>query len=88
MVSSLNKSVLPSSKYLGWGDTGIQETSTDKLQETAVPIVESSLCGEDSEEDPIICAGGLGVGPCRVSGQSYSLIPHVLHRVTVVDHSQ
>ena len=55
----------------GWGDTGVQDTSTDKLQETVVPIVDPSSCGEDVDEDLIVCAGGLGVGkgPCKVSLQ-------------------
>ena len=59
----------------GWGDTGgNQETSTDKLQETEVPIVESSICTEKMnqtdgvDEDLIVCAGGRGgAGPCKVS---------------------
>ena len=59
----------------GWGDTGVQETSTDKLQETVVPIVQSSNCTEKMDqaegvtEDQIICAGGAGAGPCKVSHQ-------------------
>ena len=57
--------------FSGWGDTGVQDTSTDKLQETVVPIVDPSSCGEDVDEDLIVCAGGLGVGkgPCKVSLQ-------------------
>ena len=58
----------------GWGDTGVQETSTDKLQETVVPIVQSSNCtermnqAEDVNEDLIVCAGGAGSGgPCKVN---------------------
>ena len=63
----------------GWGDTGVQETSTDKLQETVVPIVESSNCG-DLDEDLIVCAGGVGVGPCKVSRQRQShLIDFILN---------
>ena len=56
----------------GWGDTGVQETSTDKLQETVVPIVQSSNCTERMNqtegvnEDLIVCAGGAGAGPCKV----------------------
>ena len=70
----------------GWGDTGVQETSTDKLQETEIPIVETRNCGEDVDEDLIVCAGGLGVGkgPCKVSLQII-LISHDNPRVTVVD---
>ena len=57
--------------FSGWGDTGVQDTSTDKLHETVVPIVDPSSCGEDVDEDLIVCAGGLGVGtgPCKVSLQ-------------------
>ena len=72
MVSSLNKSVLPASKYLGWGDTGIQETSTDKLRETLIPIVPSTKClekmaqTESIDENLIVCAGGIAKGPCKV----------------------
>ena len=58
----------------GWGDTGIQETSTDKLQETVVPIVQSSICTERMNqtegvnEDLIVCAGGAeSGGPCKVN---------------------
>ena len=57
----------------GWGDTGVQETSTDKLQETVVPIVQSGNCTERMNqtegvnEDQILCAGGSGTGPCKVS---------------------
>ena len=57
----------------GWGDTGVQETSTDKLQETEVPIVQSSNCmermnqTEGVNEDLLVCAGGDGSGgPCKV----------------------
>ena len=57
----------------GWGDTGVQDTSTDKLQEIEVPIVPSSNCLENinqtavEDADLIVCTGGLGVGPCKVS---------------------
>ena len=57
---------------LGWGSSGIDGTATDKLQETIVPIVESSKCIEIEEhtegivEDNLICAGGNGSGPCKV----------------------
>ena len=55
----------------GWGATGVQETSTDKLQETVLPIVESSNCVDQTEgvnEDLIVCAGGAGSGgPCKVN---------------------
>ena len=61
----------------GWGDTGLQETSTDKLQETEVPIVETSKCGKDVDADLIICAGGNGTGPCKVTHQRHSLISYV-----------
>ena len=63
----------------GWGDTGAQETSTDKLQETVVPIVQSSNCvermnqTEGVKEDLIVCAGSAGSGgPCKVN---HSQIP-------------
>ena len=59
---------------LGWGDTGVQATSTDKLQETVVPIVKSSNCtarmnqNEGANEDLIVCAGGAeNGGPCKVN---------------------
>ena len=56
----------------GWGDTGVRETSTDKLQETEVPIVQSSICTErmnqDWGEELIVCAGGAeSGGPCKVT---------------------
>ena len=56
----------------GWGATGVQETSTDKLQETEVPIVQSSICtermNEGVNEDLIVCAGGTeSGGPCKVN---------------------
>ena len=70
----------------GWGDTGVQETSTDKLQETEVPIVDPSNCGDGLDEDLIVCGGGLGTGPCKVSHQRHSLISRVYPRVTVVGH--
>ena len=60
----------------GWGDTGVQETSTDKLQETVVPIVQSSKCiermsqTEAVDKDLIICVGDVAVGPCKVIHQA------------------
>ena len=58
----------------GWGNTGVNETSTDKLQETVVPIVQSSNCiermnqTEGVNEDLIVCAGGAeSGGPCQVN---------------------
>ena len=60
----------------GWGNTG-EETSTDKLQKTVVPIVETSNCvermdqTEDLSTDLILCAGGGKEGPCKVMTQSY-----------------
>ena len=60
----------------GWGATGgAQKASTDRLQETVVPIVQSSICVErmnqtgDVNEDLIVCAGGKGAGPCKVNYQ-------------------
>ena len=59
---------------LGWGDTGVTETSTDELQETVVPIVQSSNCAarmnqkQSANEDLIVCAGGAeSGGPCKVN---------------------
>ena len=57
----------------GWGNTGVQETSTDNLQETQVPIVQSSICierinlTESLDENLILCAAGAGKGPCKVN---------------------
>ena len=66
----------------GWGGTGVSDTSTEtgdyfsteKLQETEVPIVQSSKCVEkmdDAEgvvESLIVCTEGAGAGkgPCKV----------------------
>ena len=61
----------------GWGDAGLEDTSTDKLQETEVPIVETSKCGEGVDGDLIICAGGNGTGPCKVTHHRHSLISNV-----------
>ena len=69
----------------GWGDTGVQETSTDKLQEIVVPIVQSSICIErmsqtvSVDEDLIVCAGGGGAGPCKVSRQRHCHIMKWYH---------
>ena len=47
-------------------------TSTEKLHETVVPIVESSNClermdeMEGVDENLIVCAGGDAAGPCKV----------------------
>ena len=58
----------------GWGDTGVEDTSTDKLQETVVSIVQSSSCmermnqTEGVNEDLILCTGGAqSGGPCEVN---------------------
>ena len=71
-------------KYLftetsGWGNTG-KETSIDKLQETVVPIVQTSLCVErmnhtagDEPSNLILCAGGGSEGPCKVIFNKISL---------------
>ena len=77
MVSSVTITLFFLLPIPGWGDTGLYETSTDKLQETEVPIVETSKCGEDVDEDFIVCAGGLGTGPCKVTHQRHSLISNV-----------
>ena len=70
----------------GWGDTGVQETSTDKLQETVVPIVQSGNCTERMNqtegvnEDLIVCAGGVAEGPCKVSHQrQFDLIDFIFN---------
>ena len=79
----------------GWGDTGVQETSTDKLQETVVPIVESSNCIERVNQtrgvnkDLIVCAGGASEGPCKVFKGNQNMIGITLKpRATVVGHLQ
>ena len=82
MVSSVTITLYFLLSIPGWGDTGLQETglyeaSTDKLQETEVPIVETSNCGEDVDEDLIVCAGGLGTGPCQVTHQRHFLVSNV-----------
>ena len=57
----------------GWGNTGSGDFSTDKLQETALPIVSNNNCfermnqTEDVDEDHLLCAGREGVGPCKVN---------------------
>ena len=72
------KVFLPLSYSPGWGDTGLQETSTDKLQEAVVPIVQSSECTmrmnqtEGVNEDLILCAGGAeSGGPCKVNHNQF-----------------
>ena len=61
----------------GWGDTiGVQETSTDELQEAVLPIVHTSNCkermnqAEDVDENLIVCAGSALKGPCKVFHQT------------------
>ena len=64
----------------GWGDTGAQETSTDKLQETVLPIVETSICiekmneTEGVDENLIVCGGGAAKGPCQVGHRKLPLV--------------
>ena len=60
--------------FSGWGDTGVQDTSTEKLQQSLVPIVQSSNCiermnqTEGVNENLIVCAGGAeSGGPCKVN---------------------
>ena len=83
MGTSMVSSVSPRKRFTlfyfflsisGWGDTGFQEYSTDKLQETVIPIVQSSNCAlrikqdEGVKEDLIVCAGGAeSGGPCKVN---------------------
>ena len=78
MVGSTNPNdkVSPSLPLSGWGDTGVQVTSTDKLQETVVPIVQTSNCNERMNQaegvdaNLIVCAGGAAEGPCKVRHQT------------------
>ena len=53
----------------GWGDTEGSQGSTDKLQEAVVNIVPSSDCvnGDVEAQRLIVCAGGAGGRPCKVS---------------------
>ena len=49
----------------------MQETSTEKLQESEVQIVPSDICTQkmkstDIEDNLIVCAGGNKKGPCKV----------------------
>ena len=74
--TSLTLSTFYQVSISGWGDTGgAQEASTDRLQETVVPIVQSSICVErlnqtgGVNEDLIVCAGGKKTGPCKVNYQ-------------------
>ena len=68
----------------GWGDTGVEETSTEKLQKTVVPIVQSRDCTvrmnktDGVNEDLIVCAGGAGTGPCKVS------CPRQFHQIGIM----
>ena len=89
MGTSMVSSVSPRKRFTlfyfflsisGWGDTGFQETSTDKLQQTIIPIVQSSNCiermnqSEGFNEDLIVCAGGVeSGGPCKVNHKLKSL---------------
>ena len=84
---------------LGWGDTGIQETSTDKLQETLVPIIQTSKClekmnqteGPHVDESRIVCTGDAGSGgPCQVTHKPnfFFSSQYSYPRVTVVGHLQ
>ena len=64
----------------GWGDTGVQETSTDKLQETTLFIVPTSNCiermdnTEGVDENLIVCGGGAAEGPCKVGHPKLSSV--------------
>ena len=75
MVSKPLINVQPVLCISGWGDTGVQETSTDKLQEAVVPIVQATNCAERMnqaegvDENLIVCAGGAAEGPCKVCQQ-------------------
>ena len=94
MVRSANQeyTVYIAVSISGWGNTGYQEFSTDKLQETVITIVPSSACKERMsqpelvDEDLIVCAGGDNEGgPCKVSNQT-TIQCYPFLRVTVVGH--
>ena len=65
--------VSPSVSILGWGYS-FEGTSPDKLQETVVPIVQTSYClegmnqTEGVDEHLIVCTGrgAMEGGPCQV----------------------
>ena len=59
----------------GWGKKKDKDTSTDVLQGTEIPIVESSICLEKiietDREELMVCAGtgrehATPTGPCKV----------------------
>ena len=59
----------------GWGKKRDKDTSTDMLQGTVIPIVESSICLEKiigtDDEHLMVCAGtgrehATPTGPCKV----------------------
>ena len=58
--------------FQGWGDTGTTDFSTETLKKTEIPIVSSSTCidkmntTEAVNETLLVCAGGSGIGPCKV----------------------
>ena len=64
----------------GWGDTGVEETSTDRLQEATVPIVPTNNCVERMKLNPskgvdetlILCVGSAEKGPCKVDRKAIS----------------
>ena len=86
MVRSANQeyTVYIAVSISGWGNTGYQEFSTDKLQETVITIVPSSACKERMsqpelvDEDLIVCAGGSGAGPCKV------ICPRQCHQIGIM----
>ena len=59
--------------FEGWGDTGTTDYSTEILKKTEIPILTSSTCIEQMNtteavnETLLVCAGGLGTGPCKVN---------------------
>ena len=53
-----------------------QGISTDRLQETLLTIVHSSICNRNQngalDENLILCAGADAKGPCKVSFHDYN----------------
>ena len=65
--------------FPGWGQQdGVLSTSTEKLREAQVGIVQSSKCLAQTSENVngklIVCSGGTSKGPCEVGEQKYSCI--------------
>ena len=63
--------------FPGWGQQdGVLSTSTEKLREAQVGIVQSSKCLAQTSENVngklIVCTSGTSEGPCEVGIQKYS----------------